>query len=186
MRNIRFIILPIILFFAIFALIFQHNVIKNQNNLLLENQRTISSLNTKLIEKDGIIKDLTNKKEEIKENIEDLHPIDAELNDCIEKCNGSVTCMSLCSNSLIKKWDDESKNYISKLKNVLSEDDYKKLLMAQENWKTYFNLESNICEKYISQKQGLIHLNYTSGIIYDMAKTRAQSLHSIYTFINEN
>ena len=119
------------------------------------------------------------KEKEQKEDLEEnLHPIDKAERDCIAK-NMTTAGMNSCSYEAMDSWFKEIDKYVSLLKNVTSEEEYKNILNAQNQWKEYQEAEFKAVSILIN-KQGTIYQNFLAGRDCELVKQRAQCLKSFY------
>lgn len=110
---------------------------------------------------------------------QDDHPIDTELNECLN--NTSTTAgMGNCGSKAHEQWDAELNYYYKSLRNELSDDSKMVLIDSQRAWIKYRDLEiKNIRSMYgskLGSMWGLIALSDISKI----TKTRALTLKDYY------
>ena len=106
------------------------------------------------------------------------HPIDIAEEECINKAESTVA-MSKCSYDAMDKWYKEIDVNLIKLKNILSEEDYKNLEAAQAKWVAYKEAQ-NEAIVVIQSKQGTMFQNIYVGYQTYLVKERALFLRDLY------
>lgn len=115
------------------------------------------------------------------EELENLHPIDKTERECIAKVYSTYD-MSQCSYKAMDMWFKEIDKYLGLLKTVTSEEDYAKILKAQEDWKKYQESEF-VALSIIMNKQGTMFQNVAVGNKTIVIKQRALELKELHDIL---
>ncbi len=111
-------------------------------------------------------------------DLSERHPIDIAEEECMKKAESTVA-MSTCSYDAMDKWYKEIDVNLIKLKNILSEEDYKNLEAAQAKWEAYKDAQ-NEAVVVIQSKQGTMFQNIYVGYQTYLIKERALFLQDLY------
>ncbi len=144
----------------------------------ISNEGTISNAN---IQRTNQEQDLTSNQQQTPETKEELHPIDKAERDCISD-KFSTYDLSQCSYKAMNSWFKEIDNYLRKLKDITTEEDYSKILRAQEDWKKYQQTEFEAVS-LIMEKQGTMFQNSAVGVKTNVVKERALELERLYKIL---
>lgn len=107
-----------------------------------------------------------------------LHPIDKAERDCIAKVYSTYD-ISQCSYKAMDMWFKEIDKYLGLLKTITTEEDYIKILKAQEDWKKYQESEF-VALSIIMNKQGTMFQNVAVGNKSNVVKERALELKELH------
>ena len=114
-------------------------------------------------------------------DLSEKHPIDIAEEECINKAESTVA-MSKCSYDAMDKWYKEIDVNLIKLKNILSEEDYKNLEAAQAKWVEFKDAEF-FAVSVIQDKQGTMFQNCYVGRKTALVKQRALDLEEFYNLL---
>jgi len=122
-------------------------------------------------------------KQDKQENQEFKHIIDKELSKCIESSN--ALDYPNCTYEAGEKWKQEINKNLNSLKKVMSESDYRLIEEGQQLWNQSAQKDSEIINKFISSKQGIINETIGTDNITNLYKDRALFLKDIYYYYYE-
>ncbi len=149
-----------------------------------EIQQTNQGVSEEINEKSSLNNEEPTSESKTQENeTEKLHPIDKAERDCIAK-DYSNAGMNECGYKAMDSWFKEIDKYLGLLKTVTSEEDYTKILKAQEDWKKYQESEF-VSISLIRNKQGTIYQTIAIGQYVHIIKQRAFDLKSLYEYLIE-
>ena len=114
-------------------------------------------------------------------DLSERHPIDIAEEECMKKAESTVA-MSQCSYDAMDKWYKEIDVNLIKLKNILSEEDYKNLEAAQAKWEEFKKAEF-FAVSVIQDKQGTMFQNCYVGRKTAVVKQRALDLEAFYKLL---
>lgn len=140
----------------------------------------VSNLKNNLVEKDKKIEDLEQNIQNNNNygNTEYKHKIDIEEEKCIETSN--TLDYPNCSYYAKEQWQKEINKYIKLLKKEMNTTDYSLININQEKWEQSLQSDTEMIEKYINSKQGLIYVTIETNTIKNIYKSRALLLGTIY------
>ncbi len=111
---------------------------------------------------------------------DEIEDIEKERQHCLSSDIASNIKMAQCNYIAMDKFDEITKEYMNKLKSILSKEDYAKLKQSQHHWKKYNEEKNILLKKTIESKQGLFYYLLSSGEKYNNKKNRAEELISLY------
>ena len=106
------------------------------------------------------------------------HPIDIEEEQCIN--NSNVYDYSLCGEKAEKAWDREIQKNTELLQKVMTKEEFKYIKNMNETWNKSLYNQQDIINRFISNKEGLIHQTDGQNNIIQIKKQYALLLKSIY------
>ena len=112
------------------------------------------------------------------EEVKGLSPIDKELKRCLEK-NDTTVGMNKCVYQSMNSWNKEIEKYLDLIGQVVSEEDYNKILESQKLWEVFKESEFEIIS-FIMEKQGTMFQNSTIGMKGALIRQRALNLKELY------
>ena len=150
-----------------------------KNNLQIVNKDLIRQI--KNLEHQ--ISEYNNQKEDNKEE-EYKHPIDIELEKCVESTNPYL--YSDCAIENEKAWDKEIQKQLKNLKDIMNKDEYTIIINSQNDWNKSFNSSKIAINKFISERDGTVNQTLGFSSIANLKKQRALLLEQIYySYTNE-
>lgn len=156
--------------------------LKNKEETLSQNeiiQQTNQGVNQETSEETSLNNEEAAPQSKTQEDeTEKLHPIDKAERDCIAKVYSTYD-ISQCSYKAMDMWFKEIDKYLGLLKTITTEEDYTKILKAQEDWKKYQESEF-VALSIIMNKQGTMFQNVAVGNKTYVVKERALELKELY------
>ena len=150
-----------------------------KNNLQIVNNDLISKI--KKLEQ-GISKNNSQKEDY---NLEEYkHPIDIELEKCVESTHPYL--YSDCAIENEKAWDKEIQKQLKNLKDIMNKDEYTIIINSQNDWNKSFNSSKIAINKFISKRDGTVNQTLGFSSIANLKKQRALLIEQIYySYTNE-
>jgi uncharacterized protein YecT (DUF1311 family) len=118
---------------------------------------------------------------------EKKHPIDIELQKCLDsKENSTTKGMTQCMIKAAESWDIElNKNYKTLL-GLLNKEQKEKLKDSQRQWIRYRDSELEFSRSFYNQMQGTMWIPIASQTRLDLTKQRAQDLLDYISILTMN
>lgn len=111
---------------------------------------------------------------------QDNHPIDQELNTCLDKAineHESQACFMIA----YEKWDQELNVYFKKYLGELNEENKESLREAQRNWIKFRDSEFNLIDRhYLTELEGTMWRSISISERTNLVKDRALKLKELY------
>ena len=183
MKKFVIILISIFLLLSSFALGFYvKKHIDDKKILYLTNEKfNLKIVNNDLISKIKKLEHRLNKNNSQKEyyNLSEYkHPIDIELEKCVESTHPYL--YSDCTIENEKAWDKEIQKQLKNLKDIMNKDEYTIIINSQNDWNKSFNSSKIAINKFISKRDGTVNQTLGFSSIADLKKQRALLLEQIY------
>ena len=163
MKKLLSLFLAILLFFAVFVLINLNENYKqskmeiaNQKNKINELEQKLSSSNVATQSK---------------------HPIEMDLQACIQK-DSSHFGMMKCTENATVAWEKETEKNLNCLKEKLPQEDFLLIEESQKQWEEYRKTTYKAIDQLVFNQQGWMYQEIALGEKLELTKQRAQLLKS--------
>ncbi len=187
----KFVIISISIFLLLSAFTMGYFVKKHIDDkkiFYLTNEKfNLKIVNNDLISKIKKLEHSLSKNNSQKEdyNLEEYkHPIDIELEKCVESTHPYL--YSDCAKENEKAWDKEVQKQLKNLKDIMNKDEYTVIINSQNDWNKSFNSSKIAINKFISECDGTVNQTLGFSSIANLKKQRALLLEQIYySYTNE-
>ncbi len=114
---------------------------------------------------------------------ERLHPIDSDLENCLEKEENYTTRgMVKCIQSASERWDKELNVQYKTLGDLLTEEQFQQIRKAQRNWMKYRDAEFEFIDNYFSRIDGSVRNILSATKKMEIVKSRTKELRAYIEF----
>lgn len=108
-------------------------------------------------------------------NIEQAHPIDVQLQKCLEK-DYTTMGMNQCVIDAENAWLKEIESYMTLIQKNMNDTQKEVFIETHEHWLEYYKYERKLVAETLFVKSGTINTNYGYAHRLEIVKNRAENL----------